>query len=188
MSKFSGKCDFADHIEIFGVESILNSKVYVNGIGPLKFESEKDMIPYYPYIIWTSYISKEDGVIHLSRKSFIDSEDEEHVSWYLNDVLRVYKKCKRKKIDFTIDEIHKMIGDWSFTNWKNYYIEIYDRVCKNGIKADVHDLHSPMSNIYRTSLIEVAEQFGCENHPLLLEVKDKIKEFNVFIEKYKKEK
>ena len=29
MSRFSGKCDFFDEIEIFGLEHILNSEVYV---------------------------------------------------------------------------------------------------------------------------------------------------------------
>lgn len=29
MSRFSGKCDFCDEIEIFGLDHILNSDVYV---------------------------------------------------------------------------------------------------------------------------------------------------------------
>ena len=29
MSKFSGKCDFCDTIEICGLEKILNSKIYL---------------------------------------------------------------------------------------------------------------------------------------------------------------
>jgi hypothetical protein len=29
MSKYSGKCDFWDEIEIFGLEKILKSKIYL---------------------------------------------------------------------------------------------------------------------------------------------------------------
>lgn len=37
MSRFSGKCDLCDEIEIFGLERILNSDVYVGDTGTSDF-------------------------------------------------------------------------------------------------------------------------------------------------------
>ena len=80
MSRYSGKCDLADHIEIFGEKSVLNSTIYIaDNKEPLEFHSIKDLIPYYPYIIGTSAGNKDSCVMRLSKESYIDYIERDHI-------------------------------------------------------------------------------------------------------------
>lgn len=79
MSKFSGKCDFYDEIEIFGLENILKSKVYIgNSKEPLKLTCRKDCIPYYPYVVTASAKTNSVGTIFLTERSWVDIEAERY--------------------------------------------------------------------------------------------------------------
>ena len=79
MSKFSGKCDFYDEIEIFGLENILKSKVYVGeNKEPLNLTCREDCIPYYPYVVTCSVKTNNVGTIHLTSKSWVDIEAEKY--------------------------------------------------------------------------------------------------------------
>lgn len=81
MSKFSGTCDLKDVIDICGgFEAFNGIKIYIGDIKhPLKYNTLKDLIPYYPYSIESSGINKtdkENSRIILSEKSWIDMEEE----------------------------------------------------------------------------------------------------------------
>lgn len=81
MSRFSGKCDFYDEIEISGLECILNSKVYVgNSSEPLKLTCLADCVPYYPYIISVAHFDSERkcAYIRLTDKPWPDIEEERY--------------------------------------------------------------------------------------------------------------
>jgi hypothetical protein len=79
MSRFSGKCDFYDEIEIFGLENILKSKVFVGpSKEPLKLTSRRDCIPYYPYVVMASYYNDGVGCLFLTAKSWVDIEEERY--------------------------------------------------------------------------------------------------------------
>lgn len=79
MSKFSGKCDFYDEIEIFGLENILNSRIYVgDNKEPLELTCREDCIPYYPYIVTASAKTNGVGTIFLTDKSWVDIEAEKY--------------------------------------------------------------------------------------------------------------
>lgn len=81
MSRFSGKCDFCDEIEIFGLEHILNSEVYVgDSKEPLKLTCLADCVPYFPYIVCLSHhdTKKNCGHIWLTDKSWVDIEAERY--------------------------------------------------------------------------------------------------------------
>jgi len=79
LSKFSGKCDFYDEIEIFGLENILNSKIYIgDSKEPLKLTCRKDCIPYYPYVVTASAKTNGVGTIFLTEKSWVDIEAERY--------------------------------------------------------------------------------------------------------------
>ena len=95
MSGFSGKCDFFDEIDIFGLDCILNSKVYVgDSREPLELHCRADCVPYYPYIIASSYMDnvEKKGIIHLTAKSWVDIEAERYgemgIHQYYRDKLR----------------------------------------------------------------------------------------------------
>ena len=82
----SSKCDFGDTCSMFNTpqEILEKYKVYAydNDIVPLKMETEKDLIAYYPYLVTLMCCNKEEGgIIHLSHESYIDSEEREHMEY-----------------------------------------------------------------------------------------------------------
>ena len=88
ISKWSGKCDFADSIEMHGgIDFLKNSKVYIYEEQPdgtykdklLHLEKQSDVVPYYAHIIGCAFHDNVENkhVIHLSSKSYPDSHEEE---------------------------------------------------------------------------------------------------------------
>lgn len=99
MSRFSGKCDFCDEIEIFGLDMILKSKVYVGSNDtPLELKTLEDCIPYYPYVVSGSFTNKDiGGVIHLTEKSCVDIEEERYGHMSIHDYYRSELKSEMEK-------------------------------------------------------------------------------------------
>lgn len=148
MSRFSGKCDFRDHIEIFGAENILKSRVYVgNNVVPMRFEKVSDLIPYYPYIIATSSSIDGVGEIHLSSESFVDTFENKTLQYCLKDAKREYRRSKRnhKPFDETILKLNF---------YANYQREIYYRVLHDGERATTDGIHTEFANLYRDELYD----------------------------------
>lgn len=79
MSKFSGKNDFYDTVEIFGIDYILNCKVFVGKKKEPEFLLVPiDCVPLYPHIVTAAIYDRanETGYIRLSEKSWVDMEEE----------------------------------------------------------------------------------------------------------------
>lgn len=153
MSKFSGKCDFADHVSMVGVEKTLMSTIYVgNNIVPLKFESEKDLIPYYPYIIGSAGYENGVGTIHLTDESFVDIQERELLENELSCAKREYLRCRRKKIYF--NPRGSKYSGWCKAVW--------DRVAEHGTKATVDGLTIDSAEYYRQKLYEEMVAHGWE--------------------------
>ena len=97
LSKFSGKCDFYDEIEIFGLENILNSKVYVgDNKEPLNLTCRKDCIPYYPYVVTASAKTNGVGTIFLTEKSWVDIESERYGEFGCHNY---YRELLKKELE-----------------------------------------------------------------------------------------
>lgn len=183
ISKFSGKCDFADSLWIsaeteeevfnkfngtklyicqplpddFSWEEALKNKVNIpeTYYKKVEYSSIKDLIPLYPHIIaFATYDNTEPkgSVVCLSRESFVDSEEREILEWRLKDLLRIYNRCKRKKIEFDVEEALKEIV-WNGYN-EEPYRELANRVKEKGKKASIEDIHLKMHEIYRRQLVE----------------------------------
>lgn len=110
MSKFSGRFDFYDLIVLHGFDYVQHSRVYTVGgfdqqtgkVIPekrLEFESLKDAVPYYPYIITMSSTGKDAGTIYLSAKSWVDIEEERYGHFAAHDRYR--------------RELQEELGRWS---------------------------------------------------------------------------
>lgn len=98
MSRFSGKCDFFDKIEIFGLENILKSKVYIGSEKePLVLKNRKDCIPYYPYVIVSSFSTNGIGTFRLTSKSWVDIEEERYGHMSIHDYYRSELKKEMEK-------------------------------------------------------------------------------------------
>ena len=96
MSMFSGKCDFYDEIAIFGLNQILKSKVYVgDSKEPLKLNSLRDCIPYYPYVVVASFTTNGSGTIILTSKSWVDIEAEKYGEM---DIHKYYREMLEEEI------------------------------------------------------------------------------------------
>lgn len=81
MSRFSGKCDFYDTIEIHGIDHVLNCNVYVgNSDTPLNLHSIADCVQYFPYVVTTAGFDNVNkrGMIRLTGRSWVDIEEERY--------------------------------------------------------------------------------------------------------------
>ena len=89
MSRFSGKCDFADTISIYGIDFIIkNCKVFQNN-KELKL-NKHSIIKYFPYLVSSMGMSKDSGgTIILTSESYVDSQNKEIIKWYLEDLQKI---------------------------------------------------------------------------------------------------
>ena len=160
MSKYSGKCDFGDSWEIWGEDHVLNSKIYIgDNIIPLKIETYKDALPYFPRIVFLAAGDKGSSVIRLTEESFVDLRESERLNWVLEDVKRYYRKCKRSKKTFDFDEAMRLVC------WFGSDIEIYEpivrEVMRKGDKAQVPDkVHIPYYDYERKFLYDDMVEAG----------------------------
>ena len=99
MSKFSGKCDFYDVIEMHGLEHILNSDVYIGDSNiPLNLVCYKDCIPYFPYVVSIAgYSRNSKSFIRLTTKSWVDIEEERYGHMRMHDLYREFLKEEIEK-------------------------------------------------------------------------------------------
>lgn len=166
MSIFSGKCDFCDHLWIYGnseeeIEELLQkTKAYIHGKDgrnhQIKMDCMKDAVKYYPYIIGIGSFSKERHYIELSSESFIDSEEKEHLQWDIDDVKAYWRRCKRNKTEFDEDACYQKL------KWRNddYLKEIISRIARDGNKATFDDIHKPLWEHYRREWYEEMLRYG----------------------------
>lgn len=150
MSQFSGKCDLYDSVVMIGGYDVKNIELflYKNGKNyPLKLETEKDLIPYYPYVPFLSTGSKDGKYRAYLSESFIDVEEKKILTFQLKDLLREYRKCKRKKIPFKPN-----------ISWYNK--ALIEKVEKDGEKATANGIHLNMQNYFRKRLAEEMETNG----------------------------
>lgn len=108
MSRFSGKCDFCDEIEIFGLEHILNSDVYVGeSKEPLKLTCLADCVPYYPYIVSVAHHDnvKKCSYIRLTSKSWVDIEEERYGKLRMHEH---YRRALQEEIERTRQPAHSL--------------------------------------------------------------------------------
>lgn len=160
MSKFSGKCDFYDSIEICGFD-FNKYEVYLgHGGEPLKFAREEDLIPYYPHIIGCSFTNNTEkrSVIYLTSKSWVDIEEEEWLEFVKNQMLKYRRRQKRRREEFNIKEAVHMATFSSGTD--SIYHILAERVRDEGAKASYADLHRPSSEYYRRALVEEMLKHG----------------------------
>lgn len=161
----SGRSDFQDIVEMhYSAEEILSKyDIYanINDIIPLKIETKKDLIAYYPYLVSAMSSNKEEGgVIRLCQKSYIDMEEEKSLTYKLNDLIKYYKKCKRKKMPFDKNEALKKINYYAGDYPQQYEIDLVNRVAELGTKATIENIHDPMHDRMRKEWFDYMVESG----------------------------
>ena len=144
MSEFSGKCDFKDTIDIWGADAICSSNIYLyEQLIPLRIDTEKDLIPYYPYIVISAAMSKTGkNEIHLSKESYVDSYEKDLLTNILKNHLKKHRKCKRDHVIFNPEPLLYLHEDE----------EIINRIKRDGEKATIDNIHLTYCQYYRDLL------------------------------------
>jgi len=188
MSRFSGKSDLFAHIymhsnslndrELF--ENFKGTKLYkykkpedcieVNNMSEIKnnweeihYEKLEDLIPYYPYLVNITSCDNLDNsqyIVVLSSESAVDREERDKLEWDLEQTIKYYNKCKKKKIPFNKQAALKHIC-W-FGIDKEVKQEIINRVEKDGENAIIEGLHFDMYDYYRKTLAEEMINYGLD--------------------------
>lgn len=154
MSLFSGKCDLADTLSIFSDDDVenmdfSNCKFFIYGqderLHKIDIQSYKDAVRYLPYLESAGGYSKNAICIHLSPIDYITTEEREHLKWRLDEIKRIYRSLKRKKLPITRENILER----SYFDDDESISEIIGRVIKDGDKATIEGIHLPLSDYYR---------------------------------------
>lgn len=164
----SGKSDFEDFCTMHHTPADILEKYQIysssDAIIPLKITSEKDLVAFYPYLIISMYSNqKEGGVIRLASEPYIDIEEQEHIKWQLDELIKYYKRCKRRKESFDKEEALNKIS-WKYWNGdiepQQYEIELVNRVSEFGLKATIENLHDQMHDRMRDKWYQMMTKKG----------------------------
>jgi len=175
MSVFSGKSDLWDSLVMIresNDETTDWSKIKIyqhtdesyfdkegfHGDQLLDIKCLKDLLPYAPFLIGMSYGDKDGNYIaHISSRSFVDEEEEERFTWYLDEVKKLYRRCKRKKIEFTEEYVLEQL---SWLRDTKTVSEFYRRVKEHPTSAKFTGLHDGIHQYYRKQLAEAMVEAG----------------------------
>lgn len=170
MSMFSGKCDLYDHINISldskgaSLNELLdNTSFFIHGKDKrdheLSIKSEKDLAKYYPYLVAMGSFSDGKCTIVLSSDSFIDTEERDRLQWRLDDTLKFWRKCKKSKIEFNVDEYIKHNTYFYRSNLDRQIAEVVlqygNKTTMDNIKHIHDDIHEYYRNIWYKELLRV---------------------------------
>lgn len=170
MSQFSGKCDFYDSVIAIhcdgdkskAEEFFAKTKVYIYGKGDrrhkLDIKNTKDAVKYYPYLESIAAFNKEEGnTIILSSRPFIDSEESQFIGWHIKDAMKYWKKCKRKKLEYSVEDYLENYCWFSDNEMDKIIIE---RIIKDGNSAEFDDLHDNLHEYFRRRWFEEMVEEG----------------------------
>ena len=193
-------------------EFVEKSEIYL-GDARVMIKEEKDLIPYYTHLVASACYTKESGnTIHLSRDSFINSEEREFLSWKIRDIISMFRKAKKEKIEVTLDYVKSQKYYWG--NGEDFiWSALIDKIKNNMDLIKVHlpkdyrecsyfisewlipnyfyDIHDSMHNRYREEFIKFAHENGYGNfdedgihHPIIWKMCACVDEYYKMKEKY----
>ena len=94
----------------------------------------------------------------MTKESKVDIHEQETLGWYLRDLLKIYNRCKRKKIEFNVEDAVKEVC-WNDHN-REIITELANRVKEQGKKANIEGLHTSLNEHYRENLINEMLKYG----------------------------
>lgn len=194
-------------------EFVEKSEIYL-GDARVMVKEEKDLIPYYTHLVASACYTKENGnTIHLSRDSFINSEEREFLSWKIRDIISMFRKAKKEKIEVTLDYVKSQKYYWG--NGEDLvWSALIDKIKNNMDLIKVHlpkdyrecsyfisewlipnyfyDIHDSTHNLYREEFIKFAHENGYSTfednkgiyHPIIWKMCRSIEEYKKMNEKY----
>lgn len=173
MGKYTGKCDLYDHFCMSDEpieEQLKKVNIYFFDFpyAKLDIKTEKDLSQFFCHI--PSVITSNN--IYLPKRNYLDRREKEELETVYNDLLKLYKKCKRNHLDFE-EEYNKIKQDkWFFYSGmtdeeKN---KIFNLVKISKGKADIELNYIPLStqNYWRETWYEDLIKLGWEEEKAYL--------------------
>ena len=170
MSKFSGKCDFYDVIEMRGFDYIKNSEIYVGNIGPIKIEKPEDLIPYYGFLVSAGGFDKDKCNVQLSLDCYPLEYNRELIEYEQVYIKKYLKKCKRSKEEPTY-EGYKNYTPFFNTFYEDPAVEKIFNALKDGKDNYLDDCLYKRTIDYFNDLIDEAESNGVGNSKYIMYLK-----------------
>ena len=163
MSIYTGKepCVYSEFNDNKTIEEQLKTiKIYLKD-KLLEIKTERDIVPYYANMCGVVCGTKEDGIIkkclHITSVPYFLYQDWEHTERIYKDIQRLWKRCKRKNIPFTLEYVKQHL-------WRD------DEVCVESMFNEIKEhpyakcvrgkYHSTWMNHYRDKLKETMQEFG----------------------------
>lgn len=125
---------------------MINSKIYCLD-KPLDIREERDLVPYYPYIIGVSCGDKDGATIYLSSTDYITTHETEMLDFYLESIKKIYRRCKRRREEFNVEEVYRR--EFCHFSEKPELRPLVERVAELGNRATYDGIYLRMSEIYR---------------------------------------
>lgn len=189
MGKYTGKSDFFDWCNMHNKpeDVIKKATVFLNG-AKITFEKPEDLIPYYTHTIASMSCSKEKQFINLSKESYLDTREKEHLSNFIHNSIMWAQKAHREKKNFNLDfikdqknyKVYSLEDDYILNSIVNK-IKKYPELIKFPIKCDsiikeyilphyFDDIHDKTITSLKEDFIKYAEENGFasykENAPI----------------------
>ena len=126
MSKYCGKCDLWDllvmirevndettdwdKIKIYQIndDSTFDENGW-NNVELLDIKCLKDLLPYAAYIVNMASWGKDYCIVYIGTESYAQQMERKRIEWAVRDLKCIYRKYKRKKIDFNVDDMLREI-------------------------------------------------------------------------------
>lgn len=96
--------------------------------------------------------------MRLSSRSYVDIEEEEILQSRLKHIIQVYNRCKKNKTEFLLEDVLKECAIGRYNN--DTYIELYNRVLKDGKKANIDGVHLETYDYFRKNLVDTMIENG----------------------------
>lgn len=188
ISKFCGKADFCDSLwskaetdeeafekfngtnlyisqplpDTFNLKEAVDNKVNIpeTYYKKIEYSSIKDLIPYYPHTTSFGSYSADYRLTCLTQEPYFDRQERDLLETNLKWLLRIYNRCKRKKIEFNVEDAVEEIcwHDWN----EEPITELANRVKAKGKKATVDGIHLRMQEYYRKKFVEEMLKYGLD--------------------------
>lgn len=158
ISKYSGKADLFDSFGDYTDEQLQQCSFFIeDNPVPLRINNQHDLAPYYPHLITMGNSNNGIWNCKITRRSFVDIEEEEHLSWKIRDFQKYWRKCNREKKPYIETEAIKKVCWFQPTEVDE---EIAHRVAMYGTKATIDDLHDMIHEHFRNELLNEMINLG----------------------------
>ena len=150
MSKYSGKCDIFDTFADCSNQYLRNTRFFINE-KRIVIRNQSELAPFYPFLIAIHCADKDGGIVHMTSRSYVDEHEEDILAFYLKELKKAYRHCKRKGIEVTTSALMEKIT-WN----NNDYVQLLaERVAADGEKANIDGMTMDgIIPVYRKCLLE----------------------------------